>query len=165
MAEALTERQHAVKDDARPKRTPAGEAFTSLVVQVAVLGAEFTAVGEKLASLGEQTLAHWVVLDTVADGPTSVAQIARRLGQARQSVQRIADLLVRDGLATYAENPDHRRAKLLRPTDAGRQAVVTIGKAQKAWADAVGARIGEVDLRTASALLTRIQDLAARDRP
>ena len=165
MSETVSKRQHAVKGEVLPARTPAGEAFTSLVVQVARLGAEFTAVGEELASLGDQTLAQWVVLDAAADGPASVAQIARRLGQARQSVQRIADLLVRDGLATYAENPDHQRAKLLRPTDAGRHAVVTIGKAQKAWADAVGAQIVEADLRAASALLARIQDLAAREGP
>ncbi|CAM5572547.1 hypothetical protein STANM309S_01878 [Streptomyces tanashiensis] len=45
------------------------------------------------------------------------------MGITRQSVQRVADLLVREGLAAYAPNPAHRRAKLLTPTEAGRAAV------------------------------------------
>ena len=164
MSEMLSKRQHAVKDEttaARPSRTAAGDAFTSFVVQVARLGAEFTAIGEHLAALGDLTLAHWVVLDAADDGPFSVAQIARRLGLARQSVQRIADLLARDGMAVYADNPDHRRAKLLRPTAAGRRVVIKIAAAQKGWADALGAEIGEAELHASSDLLRRIQRLAA----
>ncbi len=42
------------------------------------------------------------------------------MGLTRQSVQRIADLLVERGLAAYADNPAHRRAKLVTPTSAGR---------------------------------------------
>ena len=55
--------------------------------------------------------------------PLPVAGIAREMGVARQSVQRIADLLVAQGHAEYLDNPGHRRAKLVRPTDAGRAAL------------------------------------------
>src|SRR5687768_1571580 len=41
------------------------------------------------------------------------------VGHTRQSVQRVADLLVADGLAQYHPNPAHRRAKLLQITTAG----------------------------------------------
>jgi DNA-binding MarR family transcriptional regulator len=164
MARTLPERQHAVKDSARPSRTATGDAFTSLVVQVAQLGAEFTAIGESLAALGGQTLARWVVLDAAEDEPASVAQIARGRGMARQSVQRVADLLVRDGLAAYQENPDHQRAKLLTPTARGRLALTTIGTAQKEWADALGEQIGDADLRKASALMEHIRRLTAAAR-
>ena len=146
-------------------RTPAGDAFTSFVVQVARLGGDFTATGEKLAALGGQTLARWVVLDAAEDGPASVAQIARGRGMARQSVQRVADLLVRDGLAVYEDNPDHRRAKLLAPTPRGRRALRTISTAQKAWADALGDEIGEAELRRLSAILERIQRVTSRNKP
>jgi DNA-binding MarR family transcriptional regulator len=165
MNRSLSDRQHAVKAEDRAARTPAGEAFTSFVVQVAGLGGEFTAMGEKLAALGGQTLARWVVLDAAADGPASVAQIARRRGMARQSVQRVADLLVRDRLAVYQDNPDHLRAKLLTPTAHGKRVLGTISTAQKAWADALGEEIGDADLRKASAILTRIQQLTAQTDP
>ncbi len=121
-------------------------------------------IGEDLAKLGGQTLARWVVLDAAEDAPVTVAQIARLRGIARQSVQRVADLLVRDGLAVYEDNPDHRRAKLLRPTARGRRALGKISVAQKAWADALGAEIGVTDLRTASAILDRVQRVVTGSR-
>ena len=132
---------------------------------MARLGGEFTAIGEKLAARADQTLARWVVLDAAEDGPASVAQIARRLDMARQSVQRVADLLVRDRLAAYADNPDHQRAKLLRPTDRGRRALITISAAQQAWADTLGAQIGDADLRKVTAILERIQRMTSQNRP
>lgn len=45
------------------------------------------------------------------------------MGITRQSVQRVADVLVEAGLAEYRPNPAHRRAKLLAPTEDGLAAV------------------------------------------
>jgi DNA-binding MarR family transcriptional regulator len=147
MGESVEERQHVVKSPTRPARTAAGDAFTELVVEVAWLGGIFSAVGEALARVGGQTLARWVILDALEDGPATVAQLARRRGIARQAVQRVADQLARDGLVAYAPNPRHRRAQLLEPTPRGREALRAISAAQKAWADALGAEIGEAELR------------------
>ncbi len=141
----------------RPPRTPAGDAYTDFVVQVAAFGGFITAAGEALARVGGQTLARWVILDAIEDAPATVAQIARRRGIARQAVQRVADLLVDDGLATYQDNPRHRRARLLRPTRRGRRVVRVISEAQQPWADALGTEIGEAKLRRAGALLGEIQ--------
>ena len=141
----------------RPLRSPAGEAFTDLVVEVAWLGGVFTAKGEALARLADQTLARWVILDAVQEAPSTVAAIARRRGIARQAVQRVADLLERDGLVAFEANPGHRRAKLLRPTAAGREALRTISIAQKSWADALGESIGEKKLLRAKALIEEVR--------
>ena len=102
-------RQHVV-NDGPSARTPAGDALTDLVMQVVRLIRDFTAAGEALAKPAGQTLARWLVLEAVQDGPASVAQIARQMHLARQGVQRLADVLVRDGLAVYEPNPAHRRA-------------------------------------------------------
>src|SRR5262245_1238778 len=139
----LQERQHDVNQPVRPTRSPAGEAFTDFVVRVASFGAFITAAGEALARVGNQTAARWVILDGIEDGPATVAEVARRRGVARQAVQRVADLLVDDGLAVYEPNPRHRRAKLLAPTPAGREALRAISHAQQPWANALGAQIGE----------------------
>jgi DNA-binding MarR family transcriptional regulator len=45
------------------------------------------------------------------------------MGLARQSVQCVADALKDDGLIRYEPNPDHRRAKLVCLTEAGRKVV------------------------------------------
>jgi len=161
MSESLVERQHVVNDEVRPARTPAGNALTEFVLEVASLGGFFTAAGEALAKRGGQTLARWVILDAIEDRPATVASIARRRGIARQAVQRVADLLERDGLGTYDPNPAHRRAKLLRPTPRGRAVLHAIAVEQKAWADALGAAIGEARLREAGALVSAIGALVS----
>jgi DNA-binding MarR family transcriptional regulator len=93
----------------------------------------------------------------------TVAQIGRAWGLARQSVQRVADVLVREGLAAYEENPKHRRAQLLVPTLKGRAALLTIQSAQRAWANALGEEIGEADLSQASAILSKVLQIIAED--
>ena len=159
-------RQHVVNSKNRaPSRTPAGDAFTALLGQVIGLTRRFTTAGEALAKPAGQTLARWIVLETIQDRPATVAQIARTLKLARQGVQRLADVLVRDGLAAYQDNPAHRRAKLLRITHQGRTALRTIQTAQAAWADTLGARIGEAELRQASILLDRVLQAVSRDAP
>jgi len=150
-------RQHVVNEEPAA-RTPAGDALTDLVMQVVRLIRDFTAAGEALAKPAGQTLARWLVLEAVQDGPATVAQIARQMHLARQGVQRLADVLVRDGLAVYEPNPAHRRAKLLRLTPQGRSALRTVQAAQRSWADALGAELGEADLRQASAVLERVLD-------
>jgi DNA-binding MarR family transcriptional regulator len=157
MEPKVAARQHVVNAEAGPpSRTPAGNAFTALLGQVIGLTRRFTTAGEALAKPAGQTLARWLVLETVQDAPATVAQIARTLHLARQGVQRLADLLVRDGLAAYETNPAHRRAKLLRITPQGRTALRTIQTAQAAWADTLGAKIGEAELRQASILLDQV---------
>src|SRR5215216_7699103 len=157
MEPTVAVRQHVVNAGAQPpSRTPAGDAFTALLGQVIGLTRRFTTAGEALAKPAGQTLARWLVLETIQDKPATVAQIARDMHLARQGVQRLADVLVRDGLAVYEPNPAHRRAKLLRLTTEGRSALRTVQAAQRAWADALGAELGETDLRQASAVLERV---------
>jgi DNA-binding MarR family transcriptional regulator len=144
--------------DARPVRTPAGDALTDLVLPVFELNGEFLAAAEMMTRPVGLTPAWWQVLGSTLDEPLSVAEIARRvgLGLARQSVQRVADLLVERNWASYRDNPAHRRAKLLEPTSAGRRAIDRLTAAQHAWADSVGNAVGEDELRHALAVLRSI---------
>lgn len=145
-------------------RTPAGDAFSRLVVQVLQLNGLLTAAGDEMARPAGQTSARWQVLAAAEHAPMTVAQIARALNLARQSVQRVADLLEADGLAAYEENPGHRRAKLVVLTPKGRRALEAIQGAQRVWADALGGAIGEVELRRASATLDQALRALATDR-
>jgi DNA-binding MarR family transcriptional regulator len=114
-----------------------------------------TAEGDALARPAGQTSARWQVLAGVEDGPTTVATIAHRLGLARQSVQRVADVLETEGLVAYEANPRHRRAKLLALTGSGRETLTAIQAAQRTWADTLGKELGEADLRRANAVMER----------
>jgi DNA-binding MarR family transcriptional regulator len=130
------------------ERTRAGDLVTDLVLPVFELNGEFLAAAEDMTRPVGLTPAWWQVLGATLDEPLPVAEIARRvgLGLARQSVQRVADLLVAKDWARYLDNPRHRRAKLLEPTPAGRRALGRLAGAQHDWADAVGAAVPEEDL-------------------
>jgi DNA-binding MarR family transcriptional regulator len=156
-------RQGAVKSLAL--RTPAGEAFNDVLMLVLRLNGSFTAAGEALAKPAGQTLARWTVLDQCRDAPATVSDIARRLRLARQSVQRIADVLVAEGLGDYQANPHHQRAKLLQLTRAGRAALHTIDAAQRQWCDALGDAIGETTLQRTAVALREITETVENARP
>ena len=94
----------------------AQELLSGLALTAFRLNGQFLGVAEQLARPVGLTAAWWQVLGAVLREPLPVAEIARVMGVTRQSVQRIAALLVDRGLAEYLPNPAHRRAKLLRPT-------------------------------------------------
>ena len=149
---------------AEARRSPAGDALSVLAVQVLRLSGILVDAGDRIAGPMGQSSARWRVLAAVEEEPATVAPIARALGQARQSVQRVADLLAESGHAVYRDNPDDRRAMLLDLTTRGRSTLRAIQAAQRGWADALGAEIGERDLRAASSILARVTDAAARRR-
>ncbi|QKV93569.1 winged helix-turn-helix transcriptional regulator [Streptomyces sp. NA02950] len=106
------------------------------------LNGQFLAVSERLSRPAGLTAARWQVLGAVLDEPLPVAGIARVMGITRQSVQRVADLLVEAGLAEYLPNPAHRRAKLLAPTEAGRTAVRAIIPGHREFAGQLAEQLG-----------------------
>lgn len=161
MARTLSNRQHAVNTDpaagtAGGRRTPAGNTFSAVAILILRLAGHLTAAGDDLARPAGQTSARWQVLAAAESEPVTVAHIARSLGLARQSVQRVADVLAAEGLADFQENPAHRRAKLLRLLPKGRAVLRAIQGAQQPWADALGAQIGETELRRAAVVLERL---------
>jgi DNA-binding MarR family transcriptional regulator len=139
-------------------RTAGGDVLTDLVMAVFRLNGEFLGAAETMARPVGLTAAWWQVLGSTLDEPRSVADIARRIGfgLARQSVQRIADLLVEGGWATYEPNPKHARAKLLAPSAKGRRAIRGLAADQHQWADAVAAAVGEDELRQALRVVRQV---------
>ncbi|HVX43423.1 MAG TPA: MarR family winged helix-turn-helix transcriptional regulator [Mycobacteriales bacterium] len=149
-------------------RSAAGDALTELVITVFQVNGRLLQVADELAAAGGLTAARWQVLGAVLDEARPVADIARRMGLTRQSVQRLANVLVDEGFATWEPNPQHARAKLLRPTAKTARAMQKIGAVQRPWADTVGGAIGARELTSVRAtlreLLAALDDVsAARD--
>lgn len=137
---------------------PEQELLSGLALTSFRLNGQFLEVAETLARPSGLTAAWWQVLGAVLHDPLPVAGIARAMGITRQSVQRIADLLVERGLAEYLPNPAHRRAKLVTPTPAGRAAVTGIDPAHAAFARRLADAVGEEGL---AATLTTMRQLSA----
>ena len=117
-------------------------------------------VGEAVASEVGQTQARWQVLSVLSSSNWTVPQAARRLGVSRQSVQRVVDLLVADGLAELLPNPDHARSPIVHLTALGLETLDRIRGVAGPWHDAVAARLSLADLRQARSVLQELTRLA-----
>ena len=126
------------------------------------LNGQLLSVSEELARPAGLTASWWQVLGAVLPEPLPVSGIARVMGMTRQGVQRVADLLVREGLAEYLPNPAHRRAKLLTPTEDGRAAIAKIGPGHAALADRLAEELGETAFAETVRVLERLS--AALDK-
>jgi DNA-binding MarR family transcriptional regulator len=120
------------------------------------LNGQFLDVSEKLARPVGLTAAWWQVLGAVLNTPLPVSGIARVMGITRQSVQRVADLLVDRGLAEYRDNPAHRRAKLVAVTADGLAAVQRIEPGHARLAKLLADELGVDEFERCAGALGRL---------
>lgn len=137
-------------------RTEAGDVLTDIVMETFRLYGAFQSAAEVMTKPVGLTAAWWQVLGMVLREPLSVSAVAREAGLTRQSVQRIADLLVDKGLAEYLPNPAHRRAKLLSPTEEGYAAIAKLRPVQHEFMNRISEQVPLEDLRTTLETMTRL---------
>jgi DNA-binding MarR family transcriptional regulator len=139
--------------------TPAGEAFTHLVLEVFRLNGRLLSVGDRLVGELGLTSARWQVLGALrsAPRPLTVSQIARTMGLQRQSVQRLVDVMAENRLLDLIDNPGHRRAKHVVLTRRGLETVRSAERLQASWANAVPDGISAKELTQAHRLLREIR--------
>ena len=116
------------------RHTSAGQAVTDLILATFQLNGRLLAAGDQLTRDLGLSSARWQVLGALAAGPLPVVQVARNMGLTRQSVQRTVDVLAEELLVTFAENPYHQRAKLVRLTERGTEILEEVARRQAAWA-------------------------------
>jgi len=93
-----------------------------------------------------QSQARWQVLSAASAEPKTIPQIARRLGVARQNVQRIADLLVAEGLASSSPNPDHQTSPHLLLTESGRDALARLTRSAQSYYREIAAALSPAEI-------------------
>ncbi len=134
---------------------------TELILETFRLNGRLLAAGDRLIRDLGLSSARWQVLGAIEDSPLPVAQIARNMGLTRQAVQRVANDLADVGLVTFAANPDHRRAKLVKLTASGRKTLEEVWRRQIDWSNRLSAGLdaAELDkaLTTARALRQRLE--------
>jgi DNA-binding MarR family transcriptional regulator len=132
------------------------ELFSTSAITSFRLNGQFLSIAEDLARPAGLTAAWWQVIGAVLREPLPVAGIARAMGITRQSVQRIADLLVDKGLAEYRPNPAHRRAKLVAVTEAGRDAIERINPQHAIVAERLMTELGPDQFALTVDVLTKL---------
>lgn len=138
------------------ERTKAGDALSKVAVQIMYLNGIITQAGDGLAEKAGQSSARWRVLAACEHKVMTVAECARALGLARQSVQRLADVLTEEGFTVYKDNENDQRAKLLALTPLGQKKLSLIQSEQIKWANHLGEKLGRNKL---SDLSQQLQNL------
>ncbi len=141
-------------------RSLAGQHLTELILETFRLNGALLAAGDQLVAELGLTSARWQVLGAImlSGRPLSVAQIARRMGLSRQAVQRVANDLAAARLVAYQANPDHKRAKLVAPTEPGAAAYAAADARQAVWVSGLAAGLEPAALAAASTLLRRLYE-------
>ncbi len=101
------------------RRTPRGEHVRTVLLELAEIGGLLERKAASWAKAHGETPARYKVLTAAGCDDFTVPQIARRMGMTRQGVQRIANVLVEQGHAEFAPNPDHAASMLLKLTPSG----------------------------------------------
>lgn len=113
-------------DGVDPLVSPPVEQYRLLIADIAELVGHSRATSDALARDVGQTAARWHLLSVLSGEAQTVAAAARRLGLARQSVQRVANDLLADDLVAATPDPGDARAPLFEVTASGRRLVADL---------------------------------------
>ena len=112
-----------------------------------------------------QSSARWQVLGRAGYQPQTVAHMARDMGHARQSVQRVADVLAKEGLVRYKDNPTDRRAQLLELTPEGENVLAAIYALNEEWSRHIMAKLDPGQLINLADALEQIAQILEVNEP
>ncbi len=138
-----------------------GLELTRIILEIFRANGRLLMAGDALMKDIGLTSARWQVMGVIADTPhdVTVSMIARLVGLQRQSVQRVADLLVQEGQVAYFDNPHHQRAKVVRLTKAGQDLYREARRRQVKWANSLARQLKAHEFHATVELL---RDLRAK---
>jgi DNA-binding MarR family transcriptional regulator len=138
--------------------SPSATLFRQLTRAVFAAQSSVLQHGDRANAAFGQSSARWRVMFNIAHGNDTVAEIARQTDYARQSVQRLADVLVADGLAAYAPDPTDKRRQIISLTAEGSALLAAMEADFDRWSQRLVQALGEDDV------VRTIEDLHALKR-
>lgn len=141
------------------EHTEAGTKYTDLILAVFRLNGQLVLEGDRLAKDDGLTSAKWHVMGALiyfGEQNITVSRIASGMGLRRQGVQRIVNELYEMGLVTFEDNPYHKKAKQVVPTEEGTKRFDSVMKKQIPWANALGESLDIGELETALKVIRMI---------
>ena len=132
--------------------------YLDLVLSIFRLNGLLIAEGDAMTEKLGLTHARWKVIGAIAlsNNGLTVPGIARVLGQSRQAVQRITDVMVEDGLLSYQRNPKHKRSVLVTLSEDGKDTYNMLREVQDPWAIESTEDIPVEELETTLRLVRRL---------
>ena len=118
--------------------------------------------GDLVTGKYQQTSARWRILGNIELCPLTVSQIARLTGYTRQSIQRLADELVGEGLAAY-ESASDRRTKNVCITEKGRELLEKLAEYENEWVARISQHLSVEELTDLTQALEKVRAVLAED--
>ena len=142
------------------------EATAELMLEVAQCFFRIRALGQKSGLITSWGGGAFGFLRSLALlGPLTVPQIAQMRPTSRQRMQRLADELAVEGLVEFADNPKHRRSKLVRLTSEGQARYCELNERLLEIAEGMAAGLNESELRSATEIVRQLtSDVTARSQ-
>lgn len=132
--------------------------FTGVVLEVFKLDGMLSAEGDGLSKEFGLTSSRWKILGAISrsEGLLTVPQIAREMGQSRQAVQRLVDVMSKDDLLHSTDNPNHKRARYIQMTAKAEEIYASLSDKQIDWAERSSADLTKSELETTLTLLRKM---------
>lgn len=119
---------------------------TQLIDQIFAVNGGLLKAGDQLAQPYGLTAAQWQVLGFLSEHPTSAAEVARRRGLKRQSVQETVNRLLAAGMLERLPNPNDARAPLLMPTLDALEALRKLEEDRDKWLEKIMSHLSSAEL-------------------
>lgn len=128
----------------------------ALIFALVQLQGKLGMAGEKLVAPIGLTPARWQVLGTIVAAPMTMADIARAVGNARQSVRRLVGELETDGLVRLQANPRNKRVPLVEITDRGRSLYEAADRLRIPWNRNLASQLEDTDVVIAKRVIDKL---------
>ena len=141
-----------------------GRLFTQLTLSVFKLSGLLSSEGDEITNEFGLTSSRWKILGAthLSESAVTVPQIARTMGQSRQAVQRLVDVMTKDGLLTLEDNPNHKRAKYVKLTQKGEETYHQLYEKHIPWAQMCADGLSLNELKTALEVINKTVEKLAK---
>ncbi|RDL42828.1 MarR family transcriptional regulator [Marinomonas piezotolerans] len=125
-----------------------GAVFTKIVLAIFKVSGALNLEGDRMSEEFGLSSARWKIMGAIekSDVLLTVPEIGRAMGQSRQASQRIVDVMAKDGLVKFIDNPNHKRAKHIALTVEGKRIYDLLDHRQALWATEVATKLTRDEL-------------------
>jgi DNA-binding MarR family transcriptional regulator len=143
-------------------RNDISECFTQFTKALFAANNTVLKHGDLVTGKYQQTSARWRILGNIEPCPLTVSQIAKLTGYTRQSIQRLADTLVDEGLAIY-ESAIDQRTKNVCITEKGREVLEKLAEYENEWVARITQTLSVEELTDLTLALEKVRAILAED--
>ncbi len=141
------------------QRTQAGQAIEDLIIEIVATFFLLRAEGMQIGVVSSSGEGYWSVLRLLkVNGPQTVPQLARYRYVPRQSVQKLANEMLNDGVIEFLNNPAHKRSKLLRLTPKGEAVFAEMSDRIATLAETLAEQQDAAQLQNAANVVKRLHE-------